>query len=343
MKGAIEVCCGASFSVGRARRRPESADSRDALSTLAEGLVEVGRSQTAQGIYREGGRVDEPGKALPPQGPHVRVACRGQDGREQNIVQTQDRGTCQILGTVARRPDQAPPIQRSPCQPRKATRGQVQTVAGQVSDQGRGPIEQQARTVTLAESKGALGQIRVLCVPQGMGTELYQADTPAEGAGQAVQETIGHTGVLAGDQVELRQAQRRDDGTVRGGEGLRGHGIRMYPCHRLALATAWIAGKRGHAVHVEQDAAISVIVVNPDERTGREDSDTELLPELTGQSLQRRFPGLQLPAGEFPQTALVDGFGPLGDQNPPLGIFHCPGGNMNLRCPQVRYSALMRT
>ncbi|MNN09539.1 hypothetical protein D3C81_1224240 [compost metagenome] len=136
-----------------------------------------------------------------------------------------------------------------------------------------------------------------------------------------------------------------------------------------------LASEGAHLVDVEQHRQVGIVVAHLDQRPGCRHADAQLLVQLARQRGFHRLAGLDLAAGELPQTALVLVFGTPGDQHPAIGAadhrrgyvqsFHrrglhrsaraqdaaprrAAGGARHLRQAtpavlQERYSALIRT
>ena len=134
---------------------------------------------------------------------------------------------------------------------------------------------------------------------------------------------------LGGDEVAPGQPQGGEYRRVGRGEVRRIEAPDVPPLHRLAFAAMRVTGVRLHAPYVEHDVAVRVAVLHPNERTGGQHPDPELLGELARES---GFPGLprhELPAGKLPQAGEVRPSRTPCHQHPAFGIEQHAGDDVD--------------
>jgi hypothetical protein len=88
------------------------------------------------------------------------------------------------------------------------------------------------------------------------------------------------------------------------------------------------------AVDIQEDVAISVVVMDPDQRDGGEHTDPELLPQLTGEPVADALSRLQLATWKLPEPALVNAFRAARDQDASPVVLDRPGGHVDVSCRQ---------
>jgi hypothetical protein len=191
----------------------------------------------------------------------------------------------------------------------------------------------------LTKGESPFGKPCIVPVRQAVSPQLDHPDAGIQGFREAVQEAPLIGRVLTGHEEKIRQTQRGDNGTIGSGKCFRDHVPGMLPGHRLPLVPTGYALESGYPMHVEQDAPIPVVMANTDQGTGSLDADSQFLPQLPNQPLHTGLAGFQLPAGKFPQTALVDMVRTACHQHPPVIVFDGTSRNVD----QVRYSALILT
>ena len=207
----------------------------------------------------------------------------------------------------------------------------------------QGALEHQLRTPG-TEALRIQRQIPVLGIEQRGRAQLDQTHAPFESQPHPAQQLIGRQPVRR-DQILLRQARRRHDGTIGRREFVCRQILRTHPGQGLAFGTVGLAVEGGHFPDIQQHLLVRIIVVDADQRPGGTNLDAQLLLQLTAERRLGRLAGLDLAAGEFPQPTLVLVQRAPGDQHPAIAAANHRGGHCNachvqivsVSCSAARY------
>jgi hypothetical protein len=150
-------------------RRPEATDRSDTLRAPRDGLVEIARTQTTEGVDRQRGLVREPCKPFPAQGRATRVAGGRQNRGKQRIVEPQSRRPLKILEPVAGGPDQSVPEVLAIGESGQTGTGQMQPVAWNPTKAFRVTVQDQPHGLPVAELERLSGQVPVIDIGKTMG------------------------------------------------------------------------------------------------------------------------------------------------------------------------------
>ncbi len=102
------------------------------------------------------------------------------------------------------------------------------------------------------------------------------------------------------DAVALRQRESREDRRIGGEQGPDGEASGRLPFERLAVVADRRAFELQHALEVELDVRVLVLVAAHEPWRGAADDDAELLVQFAIERIARRLAGLELAAGKLP-------------------------------------------